>query len=35
VLNRGELTFSGTANALQNQRQFLESNYMGSTKQGE
>ena len=26
VLNRGELTFSGTANALQNQRQFLESN---------
>ena len=33
VLNRGELTFSGTANALQNQRQFLESNYMGSTKQ--
>lgn len=35
VLNRGELTFSGTANALQNQRQFLESNYMGSTKQRE
>lgn len=34
VLNRGELTFSGTANDLQNQRQFLESNYMGSTKQG-
>ena len=35
VLNRGELTFSGTANVLQNQRQFLESNYMGSTKQRE
>ena len=35
VLNRGELTFSGTAHDLQNQRQFLESNYMGSTKQGE
>jgi branched-chain amino acid transport system ATP-binding protein len=35
VLNRGELTFSGTAHDLQNQRQFLESNYMGSAKQGE
>jgi branched-chain amino acid transport system ATP-binding protein len=32
VLNRGELTFSGTAHDLQNQSQFLESNYMGSTK---
>jgi branched-chain amino acid transport system ATP-binding protein len=35
VLNRGELTFSGTAHDLQNQSQFLESNYMGSAKQGE
>jgi hypothetical protein len=35
VLNRGELTFSGTAHDLQNQSQFLESNYMGSVKQGE
>jgi branched-chain amino acid transport system ATP-binding protein len=35
VLNRGELTFSGSSMELQNQRQFLESSYMGSTKQGE
>ena len=35
VLNRGELTFSGTAHDLLNQSQFLESNYMGSAKQGE
>jgi branched-chain amino acid transport system ATP-binding protein len=35
VLNRGELTFAGSSMELQNQRQFLESSYMGSTKQGE
>ena len=35
VLNRGEITFAGSSNELNEQRKFLESSYMGANKQGE